>query len=592
MKKLFTLVCAVIGLVATGNAATIDDVNVCKHSYVLVFEDWFNGTAKPGKGNLFGDNYFLDVTGGQALTTNKKSIDLSDETFAEGRYAQYAEYGSHLNCWRLKLGQDVIAMKVTAQSKLIILGETHASRYPEITTEAPSSNKMNGTPIPATLNTVSENGVFEWVAPDDMTIYIGSYSGDYYVSYIIVEANEAPGTPTVKVGPQTFDDNEGLWFREVTCKANDMVEEGAAEAIPTIVTYTTDGTAPTASSPVYTDPIKCYKNMTVKFQAFMDFGGQITDADIADGADNEGVVNFLFDAPTIKADGGEVSITTFHDSAEPYYYYIIGKDTTEVAQGGAFTLEESATVVAFSKIVNGDYETFTTNSVSQDVYVLNPIKEKKTIIVTAGDVVVDEEATANNENHETVYMVKNGAISANKKDFFVKNLEFAVVKDALYQIGGEERYIKMNNTNIAFQLAAGDSVDVKVICSKNSCKTLNAEDEPSVTTDRKCYVNVSGTTYGHDDITEEGGNIIEFGLRNTNDEGNKTFIFQKYSGTGNIMISSIVIAPAGTDTDVDGISNVVAAEQVNAPVYNLAGQKVDAQYKGVVIKNGQKLIQK
>ena len=590
MKKLFTLVCAVMGLVANVNAASIDDVNVCKHSYVLVFEDWLNGGAKPGKGSLFGDNYFLDVTGG-STATNKHSIDLSNEAFADGRYAKYAEYGSHLNCWRLKNGQDAIAMKVTAKSKVIILGEAHASRYPEIRDAAPSGNAMQGNNLGSSLNTVSENGVFEWIADDDRTIYIGSYNGDYYVSYIIVEANEAPGTPTVKVGPQTFDDNEGLWFREVTCTPNDMVEEGSTEAIPTIVTYTTDGTAPTASSSVYTDPIKCYKNMTVKFQAFMDFGdGKI--GDIADGADNEGVVNFLFDAPTITANGGDVTITTFHDSAEPYYYYIIGKDTTQVAQGGAFTLEESATVVAFSKIVNGDYETFTTNSVSQDVYVLNPIKEKKTIIVTAGDVEVDEEATANNQNQETVYMVKNGAISADKKDFFVKNLEFAVVKDAQYQIEGEERYIKMNNTNIAFQLAAGDSVDVKVICSKNSCKTLNADDDPDVTTDRKCYVNVSGTTYGSDDVTAEDGNIIKFGLRNTNGEGNKTFIFQKYSGTGNIMISSIVIAPAGTDTDVDGISNVVAAEQANAPVYNLAGQQVDAQYKGVVIKNGQKLIQK
>ena len=102
MKKLFTLVCAVIGLVANVNAASINDVKVCKHSYVLVFEDQLVGGAKPGKGNLFGDEFFLDVTGG-STATNKKAIDLSDETFADGKYAKYAEYGSHLNCWRLKM---------------------------------------------------------------------------------------------------------------------------------------------------------------------------------------------------------------------------------------------------------------------------------------------------------------------------------------------------------------------------------------------------------------------------------------------------------------------------------------------------------
>ena len=583
MKKLFTLVCAVIGLVANVNAASINDVKVCKHSYVLVFEDQLVGGAKPGKGNLFGDEFFLDVTGG-STATNKKAIDLSDETFADGKYAKYAEYGSHLNCWRLKNGQDAIAMKVTAKSKLIILGETHSSRYPEITTEAPANNKMVGTPIPATLNTVSENGVFEWVAPDDMTIYIGSYNGDYYVSYLIVEANEAPGTPTVKVGPQTYEN--GLWFKEVTCKANDMVEEGTTESIPTIVTYTTDGTAPTAASPVYTDPIKCYKDQVVKFQAFMDFGdGKADDAFIADGADNEAAVSFRFDAPVIKADGANVTITSPYEGADNYYRTIIGTDTTAYVKASTFTLTESATVTAYSQIVNGSYATFTTNISSSDVYVLNPIKEKKTIKVAAGDVVVDEEATANDPNKQTIYKVENGVISADKMDFFVKNLEFAVVKEAKYQIEGEERYIKMNNTNITFQVAQGDSVDVKVVCSKNACKTLNEENDPEVTTDRKCYVNVSGTTYGHDDITEENGHIIEFGLT-----GGKTYTFQKYSGTGNIMVYSIEITPVAGGAD--GISSAVVEKNVNAPVYNLAGQKVDASYKGIVIKNGKKHVQK
>ena len=54
------------------------------------------------------------------------------------------------------------------------------------------------------------------------------------------------------------------------------------------------------------------------------------------------------------------------------------------------------------------------------------------------------------------------------------------------------------------------------------------------------------------------------------------------------MIYSIEISPVGTD----GISAVAAEKNVNAPVYNLAGQKVDAAYKGIIIKNGQKQIQK
>ena len=55
------------------------------------------------------------------------------------------------------------------------------------------------------------------------------------------------------------------------------------------------------------------------------------------------------------------------------------------------------------------------------------------------------------------------------------------------------------------------------------------------------------------------------------------------------------IAQNGKILTVNGQSTgitVVKAAQAEAPLYNLAGQRVDANYKGVVIKNGQKMIQK
>ena len=573
MKKLFTLACALFGLTATMNAATVDDLKVCKHSYVLVCDDWTNnGTIRPGKGELFGDDFFLDVTGG-SVAINKGSVNLSvaDGVLVTEEIA--AKYGAdypdaHLNSLRLKNAQDVIAMKVTSGSKLILFyNNNNAERYPLFCKDAAAKEPLD---VQGTKSeTVSGIQRMEWTAPDDMLVYIANQGGDMFLSYIIVEANEVPGTPTVKVGSQTYGD--GLWFKEVTCKANDV------DGIPTIVKYTTDGSDPTEDNGTeYTDAIKCYANTVVKFQAFMDLGGGLIWP--LTNADNEAAVNFMFDAPTINADGGNVSIVSPYEGAKNYY--IIG--TADAVEGSEFTLEESASITAYSQIVNGTYATFTTNSVFADVYVLNPIKEKKTIQVTAGDVVVDEEATANNTTGETVYAVENGVISADKMDFFVKNLEFAVVKDAQYQINGEERYIKMNNTNITFEVAAGDSVNVKVTTSLNSCKTLNADNDASVTTDRQNYVNVSGTTYGNEDVTAENGNIIEFGLI-----GGKTYTFQKYSGTGNIMIYSIEITPV-TD-DPSGITNVNAVEKTGA-IYNLAGQKVDAQYKGVVIQNGKKVV--
>lgn len=531
MKKLFTLICALVGLASSVNAATIDDVAVCKHSYVLVMDQVTNNaTAKPGKGNLFGDGFFLDVTGGKV--GKKGSWDLSSENAISilGTDA-YAEYGNHLNSFRLKNAQDVIAMKVTGGSKVIILGQVH-TRYPKIATNATLTENVQKN----TTNTVAENGYFSWVAPDDMTIYIGSEGGDYYISYIIVEANEAPGTPSVKVGNQTYEN--GLWYREVTCQPNKY--EIFGQQVDTYVTYTLDGSTPTADGQKYTEPIKCYKNMTVKFQAFTSLG-------ICENADNEGIVSFSFNAPKISAEGGNVTITSEYEGAQNFYKF---GDAKEYTEGSSLTLTESATVTAMSKIVNGSYATFETASTSNDVYVLNPISEEK-IITVSGTAVVDSAATATSTTG-TIYKIEDGAITTDKMDFFVKNLEFGAIASvsaaAQYQVpAGQEAYIKMNNTNISFLVAEGDSVNVHVICSKNACKNIEAEEAKN----RQCMVNVDGTNYGNADIlqsydiTDANGNVIEtlpgneikFGLA----AGVHTF--KKFSGTGNILISSIKITP-------------------------------------------------
>ena len=605
MKKIFTLVLALMGFAGVANAATVNDIAPLKHSYVLVGDDYTNnGTEKIAKNVLFGDDHFFTPTG-HDKATNKGSVDLSviDEIgiVTEEIAQKYGEYGSHLNSLRLKNSQDVFAISVTAKTKIIIFYENNnAARYPIFAKDAALSEKYSSDADIKASGKIGGKGIgrIEWTASDDGIVYVGA-ENQIFVSYVIIEANEAPGTPTVKVGDQKFEG--GLWFREVICKANDMVEEGSTEKIPTVVTYTTDGTAPTAASTLYTGPIKCYKDMTVRFQAFMDLGDHTPAADlICDGADNEGNVNFKFDAPSIAVDGANFTITSpYAEQGGSNFYKLNGGDAV---QGDAATLTESATVVAYTEIANGEYGKFTSMSTTKDVYVLNAIKEKKTIAVSAGDVVEDAEATATSTTGP-VYKVENGAISADKMDFFVKDLEFGVIKDAAYQIDGKEAYIKMNSTNITFLVAAGDKVNVKVVCSKNSCKTLNPDNDESVTTDRKCYVNVSGTTYGCDDITVENGNIIEFELSggknvtNKDEEGNETtsfeaadtyYTFQKYSGTGNIFISSIEITPA----DPSGIAPVKAVNAQSSVLYNLAGQRVDANYKGIVVKNGAKMIQK
>lgn len=53
------------------------------------------------------------------------------------------------------------------------------------------------------------------------------------------------------------------------------------------------------------------------------------------------------------------------------------------------------------------------------------------------------------------------------------------------------------------------------------------------------------------------------------------------------IIPTQAVVPTST-----GISNITVTTADNAPAYNLAGQKVNGSYKGIVIKNGKKMVKK
>ena len=94
MKKIFTLCLALMGFISVANAATTDDIKPLKHSYVLVCDEL---GARPGKGVLFGDDHFLDVTGG-STATNKGKINLASADgvlVTEEIAATDGEYGEH-----------------------------------------------------------------------------------------------------------------------------------------------------------------------------------------------------------------------------------------------------------------------------------------------------------------------------------------------------------------------------------------------------------------------------------------------------------------------------------------------------------------
>lgn len=60
-----------------------------------------------------------------------------------------------------------------------------------------------------------------------------------------------------------------------------------------------------------------------------------------------------------------------------------------------------------------------------------------------------------------------------------------------------------------------------------------------------------------------------------------------FSSNSQLGFFGYEFTPSGT-----GISNITATDDADAPVYNLAGQRVSKDTKGLLIKNGKKFINK
>jgi len=75
------------------------------------------------------------------------------------------------------------------------------------------------------------------------------------------------------------------------------------------------------------------------------------------------------------------------------------------------------------------------------------------------------------------------------------------------------------------------------------------------------------------------------GYMNLDVEANKTYVLLSPNGQPGIYGFYLT---AGGETAISTVK--AAAESADAPIYNLAGQKVDKSFKGVVIQNGKKVV--
>lgn len=217
---------------------------------------------------------------------------------------------------------------------------------------------------------------------------------------------------------------------------------------------------------------------------------------------------------------------------------------------------------------------------------------------------VTEEISAKIEDGDLIFKPTKSAANNYYKFIFDcqagSNGLIQVSKIAYYKVGDAPEIVDITNTaETAYTIAkakelidAGkglsESVYVKGIVSQAS-KSLNdiygslsyyISDDGKTGNELQVYGGLSfkGEKFTSVDDIKVGDVVVVYGK------------LKKYNDTYELDANNILISQNGTTTGITNITTDEAAK--NAPVYNLAGQKVTKAYKGVVIKNGKKMIQK
>lgn len=218
---------------------------------------------------------------------------------------------------------------------------------------------------------------------------------------------------------------------------------------------------------------------------------------------------------------------------------------------------------------------------------------------------VTEEISAKIEDGDLIFKPTKSAANNYYKFIFdcqagKNNGLIQISKIAYYKVGDAPEIVDITNTaETAYTIAkakelidAGkglsENVYVKGIVSQAS-KELNP-------TYGSLSYNISDDGKTENELQVYGGLSFESQKFTSVDDikvGDVVVVYgklKKFNTTYELDKNNILISLNGKTT---GITNITADEAAkNAPVYNLAGQKVTKAYKGVVIKNGKKMIQK
>ena len=140
-------------------------------------------------------------------------------------------------------------------------------------------------------------------------------------------------------------------------------------------------------------------------------------------------------------------------------------------------------------------------------------------------------------------------------------------------------------------LQAGDFIDITAYRNKNA-DDKNATiqfyfENGAEWADTKSFVNICADE-SDEDYDDDGATPNTHTWEITAAEaGSKTIKLTRNSASTNLFITKFIITRGAS-----GIQNVEVANPANNAIYNLSGQKVDANFKGIIIVNGKKFFNK
>lgn len=220
----------------------------------------------------------------------------------------------------------------------------------------------------------------------------------------------------------------------------------------------------------------------------------------------------------------------------------------------------------------------------------NNVTEEISAKIEDGDLIFKPTKSAANNYYKFVFDCQKGS----------SNGLIQVSKIAYYKVGDAPEIVDITNTaETAYTIAkakelidAGKGLSERVYVKgtvSQASKSLDAtygslsyniSDDGTTGNELQVYGGLSfeGKKFTSVDDIKVGDVVVVYGK------------LKKFNTTYELDANNTLISLNGTTTGITNITTDEAAK--NAPVYNLAGQKVTKAYKGVVIKNGKKMIQK